>query len=267
MNPAQTIFPDRPINRRQNIEAIQPYGRVGAAMYDIEASWICRRYKYAHRIQNEIVINVLKKAVAAKPVVIDLGCGTGNDGLYILTKMHRSIYCGIDYSKHMLRRAADKLCQQQLRNRSLLIQQDFRLMRPRDVCKSLTNVVLAPDICAVISALALHHYELDEKRRAYTLAYNLLPKGGLFVLVDLFSHSIQLCKELALREEIQDMHRALKHMAHPRIQHTTLSERHYTEDNRPHILSDEITLLRTIGFKKLDHVYRRGQLSVIAAQR
>jgi tRNA (cmo5U34)-methyltransferase len=250
--------------------ALEPFGRLGAARYDVDAFCMPCRYKRAHKIQNDLIIDALRKATAPGPIVLDLGCGTANDGLYILSKTNSAIYFGLDYSSHMIKRAKNKLGRHRFAKRSLLIERDFRLVNLSDLCASLTNASLAPELSAVISALALHHYELAEKGRVYQLVHDFLPRGGLFVLTDLFSNAIQVCAEQALRKEIVDIRRTVRRFAQPHVQpplYTTLSERHYIDVNRPQILADEIACLSNIGFKKLDLVYRSGQLGVIAAQK
>lgn len=249
--------------------ALQPFGRSGAARYDVDASRMPRRYKCAHKIQNELVITALRSATVAQPVVLDLGCGTGNDGLHILSKTNSAIFFGLDYSSHMIERARDKLGRHRFKKRNLFLERDFRFVSLAELAAALEKASLAGQVSAVISALALHHYEPAEKNRIYRLTYDLLPNGGLFVLTDLFSNSISSGADLALLKEILDVQSAIKRLTRSKVRlssnNTTLSVSHYTEENHPQLLSDEIELLRNKGFEKVDVVYRHGQLGVICA--
>ncbi|MDP2605452.1 MAG: class I SAM-dependent methyltransferase [Deltaproteobacteria bacterium] len=249
--------------------ALEPFGPLGAARYDVDASRMPRRYKCAHKIQNELVINALRKSSAPKPTVLDLGCGTANDGFQILSKTTSAIYFGLDYSSHMIKRAEDKLARHGLKKRSLFLERDFRFVDACGLWAGFKKANLARQVSVVISALALHHYELAEKLHVYTVAYDLLQKGGLFVLTDLFSNSISSVADLALLKESLDVRISIKRLIGSKVtvssNNTTLSVSHYTDENHPHILSDEIELLLKRGFENVDVVYRHGQLGVICA--
>lgn len=167
-----------------------PFGRIGAAIYDHDASCMPRRYKYAHAIQNEIVRTALKNSSTANPVVVDLGCGTAADGIDILLKVGDAIYLGVDYSRHMLARAVDKFDRHSLQSRGLFLKRDLRFVTADDIYADFGNMILDRQISSVISALTLHHYELDMKAQVYKLAYDLLSARGMLVLTDLYSNTM-----------------------------------------------------------------------------
>jgi len=246
-----------------------PFGPSGAAGYDIDASIMPRRYKSAHRIQNQLVRQALALSAAPHPVVIDLGCGTGNDGLQILQHATTAIYVGVDLSRHMLARAATKLRRAGFENRSILLRRDFRWLTSDDLSNSVGGLPLQGGAACVISALALHHYQLAEKKGVYALAHSMLSTGGLFLATDLFSNAIALCAQLALQQEVASIRKAIKRLTLSSTDRlaTTVSERHYTNENRPQAIMHEIRLLADVGFNKIDVTYRNGQLGVIAAER
>jgi ubiquinone/menaquinone biosynthesis C-methylase UbiE len=258
-------------NADQREQGEGPFGRVGAISYDNDARRMARRYRSAHVIQNDLVSSTLERAAAAHPIVIDLGCGTGSDGLHILSRVHNAIYVGVDSSGEMLERAKHKLVQHDLGKRSFLLNSDFRSMTSDELFAAIRAYRLDPNIYCVMSALALHHYELSEKKIIYELARAVLKEQGLLVLTDLYSNALPYCAEQALQRELVDVRAALKRIrlaGSKRVSYpTTISERHYIEDNRPHILSEEMALVSSIGFTKVDAVFRNGQLAIIAAGR
>ncbi len=247
-----------------------PFGPIGAATYDDQALCMSRRYKDAHAIQNRSVRTALRNSSTPHPVVVDLGCGTAADGIDILLQAGDAIYLGLDYSRHMLARAIDKFDRHGLQNRGIFLERDLRAVTADEMWAALGPMRLDRRVSSVISALALHHYELDMKGHVYKLAYDLLPAQGLLVLTDLYSNKIAGCAEDALRMEIRDVRRTLARIGSLE-EHlhgdTTISERHYKADNRPQTLADEIALLARVGFRTIDLVYRSGQLGVIAAER
>lgn len=236
----------------------------------MDAQHMPPHYKRAHKIQNDLVITSLRKSEQNKlHVVVDLGCGTANDGIDILSRTENEFYLGVDNSVPMIERAKCKMQSRAFEKRSYFLIRDFRQMSVMDITGTLSLLKLECRIKAVMSTLALHHYELEEKRHVYTLAHNLLPPGGRLVLTDLFSNGIQGCAQYALYWEIDQVCGTIENSKEKPIDSklaTTRSVDHYLRSNRPQRLLDEVGVLHDCGFAIVDIVYRSGQLSVIVAQ-
>ncbi len=253
------------------VDHLSAFGVRGAGTYDDDAARMPTRYKIAHTIQNELIVNVLDSCSSRDvSVVVDLGAGTANDGLDILNQAARTLYLGIDNSLAMIERAKDKMRVCGYSERSAFLTGDFRTITASDVTRVLQSEHMEGSITVVMSALALHHYELAEKRAVYNLAYDLLHEGGVFVSTDLFSNSIADCARHALSKEISDVQasaeRAGRLSSAPK-EATTLSVDHYVRCNKPQWLSKELALLHDIGFGSIDIVYREGQMAVLVAGR
>jgi Methyltransferase domain len=250
---------------------LRPFGRIGAARYDNDTRGMPRRYHVAHAIQNELVLRSLNISRSPHPVIVDLGCGTANDGLSLLSRAENAIYVGIDYSSHMLARAATKLTRGGYKSRNLLLDRDFRELTRDELVTCIEVAGLASEIRCVISAIALHHYDIREKRSVYQLAFNLLPKGGLLILSDLYTNSIGHSADWAWAKELFDIRNAVERLESRNKRKnngpSTISEHHYREENRPQILTEEVSLLGKIGFAKIDVVYRNGQLGVLVIEK
>lgn len=74
------------------------FDRIGASHYDVDADQLGRRYREAHAIQNEFICMTLREWQVKRSWIIDLGCGTGSDGYYILSRLAKSAYVGVDNS-------------------------------------------------------------------------------------------------------------------------------------------------------------------------
>lgn len=252
-------------------EQLDPFGTVGASTYDDDAARMPTRYKRAHTIQNELVVNALRsnKALLGKKVVVDLGAGTSNDGLEILSRSPQAFYLGIDYSQPMVARAEEKMRLHGYAQRSAFLQCDFLTARLGDIMHELAETQMNNHVPVVISALALHHYELVEKHNAYKLAYDLLSPGGLFILTDLFTNGITGCANYAFQTEISDINVAVRKCGENATddqQATTLSIEHYNS-NKPQKLAHEMRGLRECGFDCIDVAYRDGQLATLVAEK
>src|SRR4051794_29044217 len=104
-----------------------PFGTEGAERYDNDAIRMGLRYKTAHAIQNALVADALRCANIPLPTVVDLGCGTGTDGIAILSRVPHSGYIGVDISGPMLKCAQAKFGRQTFRNSwNVLLHCDFR---------------------------------------------------------------------------------------------------------------------------------------------
>jgi len=247
-----------------SVETHHVFGVEGAAGYDDDARLMARRYRRAHQIQNALVCRVLKSTCAARPAVVDLGCGTGNDALEILSRVPGAVYIGIERSVAMLDRARVKL-RPFLGMRAVLLNDDFRELTPLTLTELCEKDL---DIVCVMSALALHHYQMAEKRLAYERARAVLQPGGLLVVTDLFANVSNFANDYAMRCELVDVRRARSRRwgaTPPMSMSTTLSERHYREENRPQVLLEELAVICSVGFSFQEIIYRHGQLAVISA--
>jgi hypothetical protein len=249
---------------------INPFGPAGATRYDAEASQLPVRYKKAHAIQNELALRAICHSISeGRKVVVDLGAGTASDGCSILEKSANAFYIGIDYSDSMIAIAKRKMRRFGFNGRSRFLKRGFRVLGVRDIVGLLATAGLNSQVAVVISSLALHHYELAEKRRVYSLARALLGSHGLFLLTDLFANEISDCESHAFESEIDDISRAEARLAN-KIQvsasTSSLTVNHYQTANVPQKLASETALLKRCGFSKIDIVYRHAQLAVLAAQ-
>src|SRR5437667_12385110 len=98
--------------------------------------------------------SVLKGTTAAHPVVVDLGCGTGTDGLRLLTFIDTVLYVGVDSSSAMLGLAREKLAQRGLAQRSLLLNSNFRKLTSGELLSEIRSYQLESSIVCVMSTLS-----------------------------------------------------------------------------------------------------------------
>tara|TARA_R110002074_G_scaffold28292_2_gene81484 strand:- start:1008 stop:1523 length:516 start_codon:yes stop_codon:yes gene_type:complete len=168
----------------------------------------------------------------------------------------------------MLEQAKKKLGGENLTDRCLIIENNILSVDANSLIDALRTVFPSSCVSAVVSSLALHHYDIDEKSRAYTLAHNLLADGGVFIVTDLFTNYMPACAMHALSEEVRGVRRALRRgSTESQRACTTLNEYHYTDENKPLPLGVETQLLMQSGFEHVDIIYRSGQLAVVVAKR
>lgn len=131
--------------------------------------------QHSHTRRAEQLTQLLSILAASKARrILDLGIGSGLVAEAILARLPDARVLGVDGSAPML-----ALARQRLSGVDARVQ---LLEMPFD---AITQEHLAPlRIDAVVSVLALHHVEDDEKRRLFSLVRNVLPVGGMLLLID-----------------------------------------------------------------------------------
>lgn len=257
---SKSTISDIPVNN-------DPFGLWGAERYDIDASCMSLRYQKAHAVQNDAVSRIANN-FAKFTVAVDFGCGTASDGLDILSNNNNTFYVGIDSSKYMLKRASKKFNENNLSSRSLFLHNDFQAITSGDLLTNLRSRNINPKIQCVMSSLMLHHYCNDSRRAFYRLVLELLDEGGILILTDLFTNTINICNQIALDQEVSEVSESISRLGArglSTVGDTTLSVDHYLNENSLDTTRAEFNLLTRAGFKSVDIVYRDAQLAVIVA--
>jgi tRNA (cmo5U34)-methyltransferase len=191
----------------------------------------------------EIAARTLKAAVRTRrPVVVDLGIGTGALSAACLDAMPGAAVIGIDEDEGMLAGARARLG----RRLTSAVHDSFER-------------AAIPSCDAVVASLALHHIPTAARRlRLFRRIRAALRPGGALVIVDCHPAS-------SPRIAAADSAAWLEHLEHSytpsearRFQRAWAREDHYTT------LSDEIATLERAGLR-VDVAGRRGAFAVLFA--
>ncbi len=106
--------------------------------------------------------------------VLELGCGEGLLAESILEKFPECTVRGLDGSEEMLKAARERLS----RFGGRFAAEKFDLASP-DWRKP------SEPVRAVVSSLAIHHLDADQKRELFRDVHRMLEPGGVFVIADL----------------------------------------------------------------------------------
>ena len=111
------------------------------------------------------VAELIARCCPPSPRILDLGAGTGILSSAIMERVGTGQLTLLDASTEMLERATARLVQWQ----------------PRIIVQPLTAPLPSGPFEAVVSALAIHHFNDEEKRCLYARILNVLSSGGMFI--------------------------------------------------------------------------------------
>jgi tRNA (cmo5U34)-methyltransferase len=199
---------------------------------------------------DEMVARLLEHLPLDARSLVELGCGTGNLSLQLLSKFPRATLSFVDASPEMIaltRSRVDQAISSATPSVGFLVQRFEELdfpERPVDV---------------VVSSISLHHVE--DKAGLYARIRSLLKLGGRFCFADQirgepesnhrqnWERWLDFCRERGrcTPEEIESL-----------LQHAAAHD-HYTT------LTDHISLLSKAGFSEIDCVWRSGMWGIVTA--
>jgi tRNA (cmo5U34)-methyltransferase len=183
-----------------------------------------------------------------RPLVLDLGTGTGSLAALVLKRIPKASVIGIDTDPAMIVEARKRLADLLPRVTHLLGDFFGPLPHGSDAC---------------MASLALHHIrELTEKRRLYRKILGALGPDGIFVNADAM---------FAENGPLQSWMRSAwtRHLAARGFSAAEV-ESHFQQwstEDRYFDVRTELHLLHEAGFSNLEVVWRRGPMAVIAGHK
>lgn len=190
--------------------------------------------------------------------LLDLGCGDGVLSGHINRRFPGNRFCLMDGSREMIDRA---------RERS---QGDCASF----VCQTFEDYIGTPGVGAsydfVYSANAIHHLDLEGKRRLYSKVFGEMRQGGLFININPVLPASERTEALQFRmwADWIDENLARVGMSEKVGAYENLPRR-YKEapENKPSSLPDQLRVLEEVGFGDVDCFYKYGVFAVFGGTR
>ena len=194
----------------------------------------------------EALIEAIPFSRRDKLKVIDLGCGTGNLAQKIITAYPNANVTCIDMAENMLKMAKAKL--------KVKLNVSFWLGDIRNFNYSGKYDVIA-------ASMVLHHIDKKDKLRFYRKLHNVLSKGGVFNVIDIF-----LAPDSYIQKIYMDKWKHfMKTSGLPMKKVNDMINRHQKED-RPVIFEDELSIMRKAGFKYVDAILKHYNFAVYSGK-
>ncbi|MEC4686147.1 MAG: methyltransferase domain-containing protein [Nitrospirota bacterium] len=185
-------------------------------------------------------------------MLLDLGCGDGIVTHELLSVDESISATLIDGSVDMLNKARERL--KGFKNINY-IQASFQEMLEKEIPEQ--------DFDFIVSALAIHHLTMNEKRDFFRLIYSHLKAGGYFMNIDVILAPTETLDQwyMKLWEEWMDERKATPGMEGNYFDDIT---RRYKEadENKPDTLNEQLDTLRKLGFKNVDCYYKYGIFAI-----
>jgi tRNA (cmo5U34)-methyltransferase len=223
--------------------------------YDARFPRLIPRYVEFHGVIVQRVEEHLQRAAGdearAKPAGgpwLDLGCGTGELSRRLLERLPGlRLHC-VDLAPAMIERAREKLAPW-----------------GTQVSFAIGNFLEAPlpaGAAGVVSALAVHHLEADEKRALFARLHGALAPGGLFVLGDAVTGGSEAYTAYYTRRWVE--HMRASEMSDDQIA-AVLSDNE--QNDRFSGLLEQMSWMRESGFSQVECLWKHFLLVVVAAEK
>jgi len=179
--------------------------------------------------------------------ILDLGCGTGNISLKVKERFPNARITCVDMAENMIKMAKYKLASYD--------DVEFIIADVRDLD-------FKDDFDAVVSSLALHHLQHQEKKPFYHVIKRFLKKGGVFYNADNILGSSPHLNQLYMDKWIEFM---LKSHTQEEINSVWLPK--HREEDFPAQLMDHIHWLEDAGFEEVDVVWKSYMFGVYGGKK
>jgi tRNA (cmo5U34)-methyltransferase len=197
----------------------------------------------------KVIFSFYIDAKIQKPHIIDLGCGDGAITKALIDVKKNLLSTLIDGSEHMLESAINKIPSTNIKEAINISFQDLY-----------NSSVIKGEADFVVSSLAIHHLNENEKSLLYKYVYTKLKKGGMFINYDPVLSPSEELEKLNLRIWIEWILN-LEAKIHPKrdksVDYIPIQYKN-NKDNVPGTLDSQLEMLKQAGFLDVNLFYKYG---------
>jgi len=212
-------------------------------------------------VQLGIIGSIVKNWLPNPSRILDIGCGDGILGRFLLDSFPSASSVFIDFSDPMLNAARENLSNTA---NSIIIKADFATPKWTD------NVESQIPFDIVISGFAIHHQPDDRKKEIYAEIYDLLTPGGIFLNLEHVESSTPEVEHLFEEYYIEHLHN-FQLKSDPEASRETVAEGFI---NRPDKDEDQLASveaqcewLRELGFKDVDCFFKQFEIGLFGGRK
>ncbi|HBI04263.1 MAG TPA: class I SAM-dependent methyltransferase [Paenibacillaceae bacterium] len=210
--------------------------------------------------QVQVMVHMIQQMPHPPQSILDLGCGDGFTGAFLLSLYPEAAGDFVDYSPPMLEKAKERL-----KNVP-----HTRVMEANLENTPLPRIVGTTSYDCIVSSYALHHLTHPRKKSIYQEIYNLLNPGGIFINVEHVASSTPEVSHI-WDELFIDHIFSYKKDHESEISRETVSNDYLTRpdqyDNILEPVEDQCQWLREIGFQHADIYFKYFEMAVFGGYR
>jgi tRNA (cmo5U34)-methyltransferase len=212
-------------------------------------------------LQLAVLGKIIEQWCPSPRTILDLGCGDGILGRYLLNRFPAAQGLFADFSEPMLAAVQQKVCELP---QATVVTADFG--QPNWV----QAVVTETPIDVVVSGFAIHHQPDDRKQAIYREIYDLLPPGGVFLNLEHVASATPAGEALFDEFFVDHLH-AYHGQSDPEVQRAAIAQKYYNRpDKVENILApvtDQCEWLRAIGYRDVDCFFKTFELALFGGRK
>ncbi|MCU7836079.1 MAG: class I SAM-dependent methyltransferase [gamma proteobacterium symbiont of Taylorina sp.] len=212
-------------------------------------------------LQLAVIGKIVDLWCASPKHILDLGCGNGILGHFLLNRFPSSNGLFVDFSDPMLDAARKKV---ETFPKAIVVKGDFASPQWLDV----TNPLGSFDI--VVSGFAIHHQPNERKRELYSEIFDLLTPGGVFLNLEHVASITQAGEELFDDFFIDHLHH-FHSKSNTTANRDSIADKYYRRlDKKENILArveDQCQWLRHIGYTDVDCFFKVFELALFGGRK
>lgn len=215
----------------------------------------------AAALQFEVVAHIVRAWRPTPRRFLDLGCGDGILGRFLLDRFPTAHGVFADFSDPMLQVAVSHLAD---RDRAVVIKADFSSPAWREPVRN-----HAP-FDVVVSGFAIHHQPDPRKQELYTEVFDLLAPGGIFLNLEHVASATEAGTALFDEYFIDHLHRFHQEQEPGRSRHEVAQTFYNRPDKKENILApvvEQCHWLRRIGFADVDCFFKIFELALFGGRK
>lgn len=212
-------------------------------------------------LQLAVMGKIVEQWCPSPTTILDLGCGDGILGRYLLSRFPTAKVIFADFSEPMLAAVQQKVDGMP---QATVVAADF------SHSDWVTSIATEGAIDVVVSGFAIHHQPDDRKQAIYSEIYALLPPGGLFLNLEHVASATTAGETLFdefFVDHLHDHHR----QQDPHVHRDAIAQKYYNRpDKVENILAPvevQCEWLRAIGYRDVDCFFKTFELALFGGRK